>query len=76
MEVERKNLTHKTMCDTIIYMTQAQIQSTILEQYRKQAQERADEISMRVKKLREQITRQIGPGFDVVRAIREMRQER
>lgn len=58
------------------YMTQTQLQSTIIEQYRKQAQERADELRARVKKLREEITKQIGPGFDAVRAIREMRDER
>ena len=57
-------------------MTQAQIQSTLLEQYRKQAQERAHDLRIRVKKLREDITKQIGPGFDAVRAIREMRDER
>lgn len=58
------------------YMTQAQMQTTMIEQYRKQAQERADELNARVKKLREEITKQIGPGFDAVRAIREIRDER
>ena len=52
------------------------MQSNILEQYRKQAQARAAVVSVRVKKLREEITKQIGPGFDAVRAIREMRDER
>lgn len=57
-------------------MTQAQIQSTLIKEYHKQAQERADDLRARVKKLREEITKQIGPGFDAVRAIREMRDER
>lgn len=62
----------------IIYdcMTQAQMQTTIIEQYRKQAQTRAEDLRARIKKLREEITKQIGPGFDAVRAIRQMREER
>lgn len=57
-------------------MTQAQMQSNIIEQYRKQAKERAENLRARMKKLREEITKQVGPGFDAVRAIREMRDER
>ena len=57
-------------------MTQAQMQSNIIEQYRKQAEKRADDLRARMNKLREEITKQIGPGFDAVRAIREMRDER
>ncbi len=57
-------------------MTQAQIQENIVEQYRKQAQERAADLNARIKKLRAEITKQIGPNFDAVRAIRQMRDER
>lgn len=57
-------------------MTQAQLQTTINIEHHKQARERALYLRARVDKLREKITKTIGSGFDVVRAIREIRQER
>ncbi len=57
-------------------MIQAKLQNNTLEHYRKQAHKQAGKLRATVDYLRARITKKIGKKFDVVRAIRESRQER
>lgn len=56
-------------------MTRSQQQVTVTEEYRKHATERASGLRARVDKLRTAITKRLGSNFNVVRAIRDGRNE-